>query len=177
MAENGKPLADAKGEQAYSASFLEWFAAEAMRNYGDTIPSTIPGLRNVTIKQPVGVVGVITPWNFPSAMITRKIAPALAAGCTCVIKVPEETPFSGLALMDLAKQAGFPAGVLNVITSQDSPKCGQVICASKTIKKVSFTGSTNVGKILAKQCAPTLKKLSFELGGNAPFIGERWCFA
>ncbi|KAG7562017.1 hypothetical protein FFLO_02572 [Filobasidium floriforme] len=169
-AENGKPLPDARGEHLYSSSFLEWFSAEAMRNYGDTIPSTIPGLRNVTIKQPVGVVGVITPWNFPSAMITRKIAPALAAGCTCVIKVPEETPFSGLALMELAQQAGFPPGVLNVITSQDSPKVGQVICASKTIKKVSFTGSTGVGKILAKQCAGTLKKLSFELGGNAPFI-------
>ncbi|KAJ9093461.1 hypothetical protein QFC19_008320 [Naganishia cerealis] len=169
-AENGKPLADAKGEHMYSASFVEWFAAEAMRTYGDVIPSTIPGLRNMVIKQPVGPVAIITPWNFPSAMITRKIAPALAAGCTCVIKVPAETPFSGLALAELVKQAGFPAGVVNVITSEDSKTVGEVLCASKDIKKVSFTGSTNVGKILAKQSASTLKKLSLELGGNAPFI-------
>lgn len=169
-AENGKPLADAKGEHMYSASFCEWFAAEAMRTYGDVIPSTIPGLRNVVIKQPVGPVAIITPWNFPSAMITRKIAPALAAGCTCVIKVPAETPFSGLALAYLVKEAGFPAGVVNIITSEDSKTVGEVLCASKDIKKVSFTGSTNVGKILARQSASTLKKLSLELGGNAPFI-------
>ncbi|KAI5450352.1 hypothetical protein NCC49_003134 [Naganishia albida] len=169
-AENGKPIADARGEHAYSASFCEWFAAEAMRTYGDVIPSTIPGVRNVTIKQPVGPVAIITPWNFPSAMITRKIAPALAAGCTCVIKVPAETPFSGLALAQLVKDAGFPAGVVNVITSEDSKTVGEVLCASKDIKKVSFTGSTGVGKILAGQSASTLKKLSLELGGNAPFI-------
>jgi succinate-semialdehyde dehydrogenase/glutarate-semialdehyde dehydrogenase len=169
-AENGKPIADARGEHAYSASFCEWFAAEAMRTYGDVIPSTIPGLRNVVIKQPVGPVAIITPWNFPSAMITRKIAPALAAGCTCVIKVPAETPFSGLALGQLVMDAGFPAGVVNIITSEDSKTVGEVLCASKDIKKVSFTGSTNVGKILARQSAGTLKKLSLELGGNAPFI-------
>ncbi|KAK6603610.1 succinate-semialdehyde dehydrogenase [Botrytis cinerea] len=148
--ENGKPLADARGETTYAANFLEWFSEEAPRNYGDVIPSSTPGNRVITLKEPVGVVGLITPWNFPAAMITRKIAPALAAGCTVVAKSPGETPFTSLALAELAHRAGIPKGVVNF--------------------KVSFTGSTGVGKILMKQSSSTLKKLSFELGGNAPFI-------
>jgi succinate-semialdehyde dehydrogenase/glutarate-semialdehyde dehydrogenase len=168
--ENGKPLADATTEHKYSASFLEWFSAEAVRTYGDVIPSTIPGARNLVIKQPVGVVGIITPWNFPSAMITRKIAPALAAGCTCVIKAPSDTPLSALALMEIAEQAGVPAGVLNLVTSKNSRMVAQVLCEHPVIKKISFTGSTGVGKQLMQQSSSTLKKLSFELGGNAPFI-------
>ncbi|KAF4630916.1 hypothetical protein G7Y89_g7219 [Cudoniella acicularis] len=169
--ENGKPFADAKGEVAYAASFFEWFSEEAPRQYGDTIPATIAGNRVVTIKEPVGVCGLITPWNFPAAMITRKIGPALAAGCTVVAKSPGETPFTSLAIAELAHRAGIPKGVVNVISAlKNTPKVGEVLTTSPTIKKVSFTGSTGVGKLLMKQSSSTLKKLSFELGGNAPFI-------
>jgi len=169
--ENGKPLADAKGEAAYAASYLEWFSEEAPRIYGDTIPSSVPGNRVVTVKEPVGVCGLITPWNFPAAMITRKIAPALAAGCTVVAKSPGETPFTSLALAELAHRAGIPKGVINMFSSQENMiKVGELLTVSPTIKKVSFTGSTGVGKILMKQASSTLKKLSLELGGNAPFI-------
>jgi succinate-semialdehyde dehydrogenase / glutarate-semialdehyde dehydrogenase len=169
-AEQGKPVKEAIGEVAYGAAFVEWFAEEAKRVYGETIPSTIPGSRMHVIKQPVGVCGMITPWNFPSAMITRKAPPALAAGCTVVIKPPEATPLSALALAELAKQAGFPDGVLNIVTSSDSKTVGKLLCESEKVRKVSFTGSTKVGKILMEQCAGTVKKLSLELGGNAPFI-------
>lgn len=169
--ENGKPLADAKGEAAYAASFFEWFSEEAPRVYGDTIPASVAGNRVVTIKEPVGVCGLITPWNFPAAMITRKIGPALAAGCTVVAKSPGETPFTALALAELAHRAGIPKGVVNVISAlHNTPEVGEVLTTSPTIKKVSFTGSTGVGKLLMKQSSSTLKKLSFELGGNAPFI-------
>lgn len=169
--ENGKPLADAKGEVAYAASFLEWFSEEAPRIDGDTIPASIPGNRIFTIKEPVGVCGLITPWNFPAAMVTRKIGPALAAGCTIVAKAPGETPFTSLALAELAHRAGIPAGVFNVVTSlKNTAQTGEVLTSSPQVRKVSFTGSTNVGKLLMRQSANTLKKLSFELGGNAPFI-------
>lgn len=169
--ENGKPLADARTEVAYAAEFLQWFAEEAPRMYGDTIPSSVRTNRIVTIRQPVGVCGLITPWNFPSAMITRKMGPALAAGCTIVAKAPAETPLSSLALAELAIRAGFPKGVINIITaSANTAAIGEEMCTNPTIKKISFTGSTNVGKLLMKQCSSTLKKLSFELGGNAPFI-------
>lgn len=169
--ENGKPFADAKGEVAYAANFFEWFSEEAPRTYGMTIPATVPGNRVWTIKEPVGVCGLITPWNFPAAMITRKVAPALAAGCTVVIKTPGETPFTAAALAELAHRAGIPKGVVNIVTSlQNTPEVGEVLTTSKTVKKVSFTGSTPVGKLLMKQSASTLKKLSFELGGNAPLI-------
>lgn len=169
--ENGKPLADARTEVAYAAEFLQWFAEEAPRMYGDTIPSSVRTNRIVTIRQPVGVCGLITPWNFPSAMITRKMGPALAAGCTIVAKAPAETPLSSLALAELAIRAGFPKGVINIITaSTNTAAIGEEMCTNPTIKKISFTGSTNVGKLLMKQCSSTLKKLSFELGGNAPFI-------
>lgn len=169
--ENGKPLADARTEVAYAAEFLQWFAEEAPRMYGDTIPSSVRTNRIVTIRQPVGVCGLITPWNFPSAMITRKMGPALAAGCTIVAKAPAETPLSSLALVELAIRAGFPKGVINIITaSANTAAIGEEMCTNPTIKKISFTGSTNVGKLLMKQCSSTLKKLSFELGGNAPFI-------
>lgn len=170
--ENGKPLADATGEVNYAASFFEWFSEEAPRTYGDTIPATVgPGNRVMTIKEPVGVCGLITPWNFPAAMITRKIGPALAAGCTTVAKSPGETPFTSLALAELAHRAGIPKGVVNVITAlANTPEVGEALTSSTTVKKVSFTGSTGVGKLLMKQSSSTLKKLSFELGGNAPFI-------
>jgi succinate-semialdehyde dehydrogenase/glutarate-semialdehyde dehydrogenase len=169
--ENGKPLADAKGEASYAASFFEWFSEEAPRIYGDTIPASVPGNRVITVKEPVGVVGLITPWNFPSAMITRKAGPALAAGCTVVVKAPGETPFSALALAELAHRAGIPRGVVNVVTSlENTPAVGAHLCEHKTVKKISFTGSTAVGKLLMKQSASTLKKLSLELGGNSPFI-------
>jgi len=169
--ENGKPLADAKGEAAYAASFFEWFSEEAPRIYGDNIPASIAGNRVVTIKEPVGVCGLITPWNFPAAMITRKIGPALAAGCTVVAKSPGETPFTSLALAELAHRAGIPKGVVNIVSALDNtPAVGELLCTSPIIKKVSFTGSTGVGKLLMKQSSSTLKKLSFELGGNAPFI-------
>lgn len=168
--EQGKPLAEAKGEIKYGASFVEWFAEEARRVYGDTIPGHMSDKRIVTIKQPVGVVAAITPWNFPNAMITRKVAPALAAGCTLVIKPSELTPLSAFALAELANQAGFPQGVINILSGSDAPSIGQEMCTNKKVRKLSFTGSTRVGKILLKQCADTVKKVSMELGGNAPFI-------
>ena len=168
--EQGKPLAEAKGEIKYGASFVEWFAEEARRAYGDTIPGHARGMRIITVKQPVGVVGAITPWNFPSAMITRKVAPALAAGCTVVIKPSELTPLSALALAQLAIEAGFPPGVINIVTSTSAPEVGQLLCTHPKVRKISFTGSTRVGKILLKQAADGVKKVSMELGGNAPFI-------
>ena len=168
--EQGKPLAEALGEIKYGASFVEWFAEEARRVYGDTIPGHKRNIRITTIKQPVGVVAAITPWNFPNAMITRKIAPALAAGCTVVIKPSELTPLSALALAELAHQAGFPPGVINIVVSSQASEIGQEMCANPLVRKLSFTGSTRVGKILLKQCADTVKKVSMELGGNAPFI-------
>jgi succinate-semialdehyde dehydrogenase/glutarate-semialdehyde dehydrogenase len=167
--EQGKPLAEAKGEVAYAASFLEWFAEEAKRSYGDVIPSSKPGSKIIVTREPVGVVAAITPWNFPLAMITRKAGPALAAGCTMVLKPSEETPLSALALAALAAEAGIPAGVFNVV-SGDAVAIGATLTASPVVRKLSFTGSTRVGKLLAAQSADTLKKLSLELGGNAPFI-------
>jgi succinate-semialdehyde dehydrogenase / glutarate-semialdehyde dehydrogenase len=171
-AEQGKPLAEAKGEVSYGASFLEWFAEEAKRVYGETIPTTDNNKRYLVIKQPVGVCAAITPWNFPIAMITRKVAPALAAGCPVVIKPAEATPLSALAVAELAQRAGMPAGVLNIVTADadNSIAVGKVLCESDVVRHLSFTGSTEVGRILMKQCAPTVKKLSLELGGNAPFI-------
>lgn len=169
--ENGKTLTDAQGEVAYSASFFEWFAEEAPRICGDTIPSSIPGRRMYTIKQPIGVCGIITPWNFPCGMITRKAGAAIAAGCPVVVKPAAETPFSALALAHLAKEAGIPDGVFNVVTGHENTiEMGRELCENPIVKKVSFTGSTRVGKILMAQSASTLKKLSLELGGNAPFI-------
>ncbi|WP_277186893.1 NAD-dependent succinate-semialdehyde dehydrogenase [Caballeronia sp. BR00000012568055] len=167
--EQGKPLAEALGEVAYAASFLEWFAEEAKRSYGDVIPSPRPDSQIVVTREPVGVVAAITPWNFPLAMITRKAGPALAAGCTMVLKPSEETPLSAFALAVLAEEAGIPAGVFNIV-SGDAVAIGNVLTASPDVRKLSFTGSTRVGKLLAKQSADTLKKLSLELGGNAPFI-------
>jgi succinate-semialdehyde dehydrogenase/glutarate-semialdehyde dehydrogenase len=171
-AEQGKPLAEAKGEVGYGASFIEWFAEEARRVYGETVPTTDNNKRYLVIKQAMGVCAAITPWNFPIAMITRKVAPALAAGCPVVIKPAEQTPLSALAVAELALRAGMPAGVLNVITADgdNSIQVGKVLCASDIVRHLSFTGSTEVGRILAAQCAPTIKKLSLELGGNAPFI-------
>ncbi|OAX84171.1 hypothetical protein ACJ72_01446 [Emergomyces africanus] len=169
--ENGKPFADAKGETNYAASFFEWFSEEAPRICGDTIQSSVPGNRVMTIKEPVGVCGFITPWNFPAAMITRKIGPALAAGCTVVAKSPGETPFTANAIAELAHRAGIPKGVVNIVTAnKNTPELGLCLTTHPEIRKVSFTGSTNVGKLLMKQSSSTLKKLSFELGGNAPFI-------
>lgn len=168
-AEGGKPLAEARGEVAYGASFVEWFAEEGKRAYGETVPSPAADKRILVIKQPVGVCAAITPWNFPLAMITRKVAPALAAGCTVVVKPAEQTPLTALALARLAEQAGFPAGVFNVITG-NPVAIGGALTASPVVKKLSFTGSTEVGRLLMAQSAPTLKKLSLELGGNAPFI-------
>jgi succinate-semialdehyde dehydrogenase/glutarate-semialdehyde dehydrogenase len=167
--EQGKPLAEAKGEIAYGASFVEWFAEEAKRVYGDVIPPHQADKRILVLKQPIGVSAMITPWNFPNAMITRKAAPALAAGCTVVIKPAEQTPFSALAMAELAERAGIPRGVLNVLTG-DAPTIGKEMCANPTVRKLSFTGSTEVGRILMRQSADTVKKLSLELGGNAPFI-------
>ena len=167
--EQGKPLAEAQGEIAYGASFVEWFAEEAKRVYGDVIPPHQADKRILVLKQPIGVSAMITPWNFPNAMITRKAAPALAAGCTVVIKPAEQTPFSALAMAELAERAGFPKGVFNVITG-DAPTIGKELCANPTVRKLSFTGSTEVGRILMRQSADTIKKLSLELGGNAPFI-------
>jgi len=168
-AEGGKPLAEAKGEVAYGASFVEWFAEEGKRTYGETIPATLADKRLVVIKQAIGVCAAITPWNFPLAMITRKVAPALAAGCTVVVKPAEQTPLTALALAVLAEQAGFPAGVFNVLTG-DPVAIGGELTASPIVRKLSFTGSTEVGRLLMAQSAPTIKKLSLELGGNAPFI-------
>ncbi|MFK7949958.1 MAG: NAD-dependent succinate-semialdehyde dehydrogenase [Saprospiraceae bacterium] len=168
--EQGKPINEARGEIRYGASFVEWFAEEAKRAYGDVIPGHGGDKRIVTIKQPIGVVAAITPWNFPNAMITRKVAPALAAGCTVVIKPAEDTPLSALALAELAEQAGFPAGVLNIVTTKNPVSVGNTLTASSIVRKLSFTGSTPVGKLLMQQCAETVKKVSLELGGNAPFI-------
>jgi succinate-semialdehyde dehydrogenase/glutarate-semialdehyde dehydrogenase len=171
-AEQGKPLAESRGEIAYGASFVEWFAEEAKRVYGDTIPAHAPDRRIVVLKEPIGVAAAITPWNFPNAMITRKCAPALAAGCTVVVKPAEQTPLSALALAELAQRAGFPPGVFNVLPADEaqSIEVGKALCDSPVVRKLSFTGSTQVGRILMAQSAPTLKKLSLELGGNAPFI-------
>ncbi len=168
--EQGKPLNESRGEIKYGASFIEWFAEEAKRTYGDTIPSHGVDKRIITIKQPVGVVAAITPWNFPNAMITRKIAPALAAGCTVVIKPASQTPLSALALATLVEKAGFPKGVFNVITSDSAKEIGNELTSNLLVRKLSFTGSTKVGKTLMRQCADTVKKVSMELGGNAPFI-------
>ena len=168
-AEQGKPLAEARGEVVYGASFIEWFAEEAKRVYGDTVPAPAVDKRIVVIKQPIGVVASITPWNFPIAMITRKCAPALAAGCTVVAKPAEDTPYSALALAELAERAGIPKGVFNVITGNPR-EIGPEITSNPIVRKVSFTGSTEVGKLLMRQSADTVKKMSLELGGNAPFI-------
>ncbi|MFT7178335.1 MAG: succinate-semialdehyde dehydrogenase/glutarate-semialdehyde dehydrogenase [Oceanospirillaceae bacterium] len=167
--EQGKPLAEAKGEIAYAASFIEWFAEEGKRTYGDVIPTHKADARIIVTKEPIGVVAAITPWNFPAAMITRKCGPALAAGCGFVVRPASETPFSALALAVLAEEAGIPAGVFNVITGQSRP-IGAELTSNPTVRKLSFTGSTPVGKLLMQQCATTLKKVSLELGGNAPFI-------
>jgi len=169
-AEQGKPLTESRGEVAYGASFIEWFAEEGKRAYGRTIPTTMAGKRFLTIKQPIGVVAAIAPWNFPVAMITRKVAPALAAGCTAVIKPAEDTPLCALALAKLAQDAGLPPGVLNVVTTTDAATVGKALCEDARVRKLSFTGSTEVGKILYRQCAGTVKKLTLELGGNAPLL-------
>src|SRR5215469_11925399 len=167
--EQGKPLTESRGEVAYAAAFLEWFGEEAKRVYGDTIPGHQADKRIVVLKQPVGVVACITPWNFPLAMITRKAGPALAAGCTVVLKPAAQTPFSALALAELAERAGVPKGVLNVITGA-AKEIGPELSSNPIVRKLSLTGSTEVGKVLMAQCAGTIKKLSLELGGNAPFI-------
>lgn len=169
-AEMGKPIAEAHSEILYGAAFIEWFAEEAKRIYGDVIPGHQRDKRIVVLKQPIGVVGSITPWNFPNAMIARKVAPALAVGCTFVARPAELTPLSALAMAVLADRAGIPAGVFNVIPSSDSPAIGKELCANLKVAKITFTGSTRVGQILMEQCAPTIKKMSLELGGNAPFI-------
>ncbi|NJR71847.1 MAG: NAD-dependent succinate-semialdehyde dehydrogenase [Gammaproteobacteria bacterium] len=171
-AEQGKPLAEAKGEIIHGAAFVEWFSEECKRVYGDVIAATIPDRRLMVIKQAIGVTAAITPWNFPFAMVTRKVAPALAAGCTIILKPAEQTPLSALAIAALAARAGIPKGVFNVIPgdADAAPIIGGALCASPIIRKLSFTGSTEVGRILMRQCAPTIKKLSLELGGNAPFI-------
>lgn len=169
-AEQGKPLAEARGEVNYGNAFVRWFAEEARRAYGDVIPAPSGDRRILALKQPVGVVAAITPWNFPVAMITRKIAPALAAGCTVVVKPPELTPLCALALGELARRAGFPAGVINLVPTSDAKAIGRVFTDSSTVRKLSFTGSTAVGKQLMAACAGTVKKVSLELGGNAPFI-------
>ncbi|MBM3505789.1 MAG: NADP-dependent succinate-semialdehyde dehydrogenase [Alphaproteobacteria bacterium] len=168
-AEQGKPLAESKGEVAYAASFIEWFGEEAKRVYGDTIPQNAPGRRIVVIKEPIGVTVAITPWNFPAAMITRKAGAALAAGCTMVVKPASQTPYTALALIDLAERAGVPKGVLSIVTGS-ARKIGDEMCSNPIVRKLSFTGSTEIGKKLMEQCAGTMKKLSLELGGNAPFI-------
>ena len=167
--EQGKPLVESRGEVAYAASFFEWFAEEGKRIYGDVIPHQQPDRRIVVIKEPIGVCAAVTPWNFPSAMITRKAGPALAAGCTIVIKPASSTPYSALALCELAERAGIPAGVINVVTGASS-EIGQELTANEKVRKLSFTGSTAIGKVLMRQCADTIKKVSLELGGNAPFI-------
>jgi len=170
--EQGKPLAEGRGEVAYAASYIEWFAEEATRANGDVIPAPVPGRRMFALKEPVGVVATITPWNFPAAMIARKIAPALAAGCTVVCKPAEDTPLTSLALVKLAQEAGVPAGVINIVTAsrERTPEVVDVWLEDARVRKISFTGSTPVGKHLARRSADTLKKLSLELGGNAPFI-------
>ena len=168
--ECGKPINESKTEVTYAASFVKWFAEEGKRTYGDIIPSNTKDRRITVIKQPIGVVAAITPWNFPLAMITRKVSPALAVGCTVVIKPADETPFSALALVHLADKAGFPPGVFNLVVGKDSARIGKTICENNLVKKISFTGSTKIGQLLMSQSSKTLKKLSLELGGNAPFI-------
>src|SRR6478752_2151546 len=168
--EQGKPLAESRAEVGYGASFIEWFAEEGKRAYGRTIPTTVASKRYLTIKQPIGVVAAIAPWNFPIAMITRKVAPALASGCTIVVKPAAETPLCALAVAKLALDAGLPAGVLNIVTTRNAPAVGKVFCDDGRVRKLSFTGSTEVGKILYRQCADTVKKLTLELGGNAPLL-------
>lgn len=168
--ESGKALSESYGEIKYGASFVSWFAEEGKRAYGETIPSSNPKNRIVTIKQPIGVVAAITPWNFPLAMITRKVSPALAAGCTVVLRPASKTPLTALALAHLAEKAGFPAGVLNVITGKDSSGMGKELSMNELVRKISFTGSTDVGRTLMAQAAETIKKVSLELGGNAPFL-------
>ncbi|MCO5336753.1 MULTISPECIES: NAD-dependent succinate-semialdehyde dehydrogenase [Delftia] len=167
--EQGKPLAESRGEIAYAASYVQWFAEEARRIYGSTVPAPWADKRIIVTKEPVGVCAAITPWNFPAAMITRKVAPALAAGCTIIVKPAQQTPLSALAMAELAQRAGIPEGVFSVITGS-SRAIGGVLTASMAVRKLTFTGSTEVGRVLAEQCAPTLKKMSLELGGNAPFI-------
>ncbi|AND67720.1 succinate-semialdehyde dehdyrogenase [Dyella thiooxydans] len=169
-AEQGKPLAEARGEIAYSAAFLEWFAEEGKRLYGDVIPAHASDKRILVLRQPIGVVAAITPWNFPSAMLGRKIGPALAAGCTVVCKPALQTPYSALAIAELAMRAGMPRGVLNIVTGQDAAAIGETMTSHPAVRKISFTGSTGVGKRLLAQCAPGMKRVSLELGGNAPFI-------
>ncbi|MCW9057978.1 MAG: NAD-dependent succinate-semialdehyde dehydrogenase [Gammaproteobacteria bacterium] len=168
--EMGKPLSEARGEIAYGASYIEWFAEEGKRVYGEIIPEPVTGRRILATREPVGVVATITPWNFPNAMITRKVGAALAAGCTAVSKPAEASPLSALALAELADRAGIPGGVFNVVTTAQAATVGDELCANPLVRKLSFTGSTKVGKLLMKQCADTLKRLSLELGGNAPFI-------
>jgi len=168
--ESGKPIAESLGEIEYGASYIQWFAEEAKRNYGDVIPGFTAEKRIITLKQAVGVVGAITPWNFPLAMITRKIAPALAVGCTVVIRPSEETPLTALAINYLAHEAGFPKGVINTVVGTNASEMGKELCENSKVAKISFTGSTTVGKILMQQCSDSLKKMSLELGGNAPFI-------
>jgi succinate-semialdehyde dehydrogenase/glutarate-semialdehyde dehydrogenase len=167
--ENGKTLLEAVGEVRYAASFVAWFAEEAPRSYGDTIPSSTPHATVFTYKEPIGVCGIITPWNFPAAMITRKIAPAFAAGCAVVIKPPSETPYTCAALAKLAVEAGLPPKIIHVLPTKDRVAATE-LCTNPSVKKVSFTGSTGVGKMLAKMATGTLKRVSLELGGNAPFI-------
>ena len=169
-AEQGKPLAEARGEVAYGASFVEWFAEEAKRVQGETLATTDASKRAHVILQPIGVCAAITPWNFPLAMITRKVAPALAAGCTVVIKPPQMTPLTALAAVELAERAGVPAGVLNIVAGSSASAIGNTLCQSDIVRHLSFTGSTEVGRLLMAECAPTIKKLGLELGGNAPFI-------
>jgi succinate-semialdehyde dehydrogenase/glutarate-semialdehyde dehydrogenase len=169
-AEMGKPLAEARGEIAYGASFIEWFAEEGKRVYGDVIPQHQADKRIVVIKQPIGVVAAITPWTFPNAMITRKVAPALAVGCPVVVKPAAETPLSALALAELAERAGLPKGLLNIVVGKRSRDIGGEMCENQTVRKLTFTGSTEVGRVLMRQCADDIKKVSLELGGNAPFI-------
>ena len=169
-AEMGKPFPEARGEILYAAAYIEWYAEEAKRIYGETIPAPSQDKRMIVIRQPVGVVGTITPWNFPAAMIARKIAPALAVGCTAVSKPAEQTPLTAIALAVLAEQAGIPPGVFNVIVGVDGPAIGRELCGNDKVRKISFTGSTEVGRILMRQCADQIKKVSLELGGNAPFI-------
>ncbi len=169
-AEQGKPLAETRGEVAYGASFIEWFAEEGKRIYGDVIPTFAQGKRILVFKEPIGVVAAVTPWNFPNAMITRKAAPALAAGCTFLIKPPSETPLSATAIAELAHRAGIPRGVFNVVTSKQASKVGKELTTNPLVRKFTFTGSTEIGKLLMAQCASTIKKVSLELGGNAPFI-------
>ncbi|WVN84932.1 uncharacterized protein L203_100069 [Cryptococcus depauperatus CBS 7841] len=169
--ENGKSWNDAMAEATYAGSFFSWFASEALRTNGEVIPCSVPGTRNFTIKQPIGVVALLCPWNFPAAMVARKLGPALAVGCTSVIKTPSETPFTTLAIVELARRAGVPEGVINVITTDANlQEVGKELCTNPIVHKVSFTGSTRVGKLIASQCSSTLKKMSLELGGNAPLI-------